>query len=268
VQLEWIAAPENAVGGVYRSGAASFGGRSYRFSPAAAAIENLPVAQWSTKSVAAEWEDSLPPSTFDCHLESFGAGQLKGTIAHHLDAPLEDCLLVVGGWAYVPTTADAALVPHSEWRPSGASVQQRDLKALLTGERRTRRNKDNSLSSEILATTEIYNPLGRSRRDQVRMLSFHEAVGGTDYSGLAHAALRDLEMTGLMQLGRGVLIGRLAAPAASVNIDESPAQTASRSTWVRLVLPVLQSDLAPDKTIPKASEPSSFSPPPKTGIPP
>jgi hypothetical protein len=216
-------------------------------------VAGLPVPQWSTKSLAADWDDGQVPA-IDCRLETFGAGQLKGTLAHHFDFPLEDCLLVVGGWAYMPTTENATLAPAVEWRPSGNTVRQRDLKALLTGERRTRRGNDNDFSLDILTTTEIFNPMGRDRGQQVRMLSFHEAAGGTEYTGLANAALRRLELTDIMQLGRGVLIGRLPAASAQVAIDGSPAPARDRATWVRIVLPVLQSERAPEKTLPKASE--------------
>ena len=253
-QLSWVGAPENGVGGVYRLGAASFSGRSYRFAPSATAVENLPIAQWSTKSLEAAWHDDLSQPVVDCRLETFGAGQLNGSITHHFNTPMKDCLLVVNGWAYIPTTTEATLMPHVSWQPTGeGNVQQRDLRALLTGEKRVRRNNDESYSTEILATTETYNPLGRDRLQQVRMLSFHEAIGGTSYTGMANAALRELELTDLMNLGRGVLIGRIAAAASVLQVDGA-AQSAGRETWVRLVLPVTQSDRTVDKFIPKASE--------------
>ncbi len=260
-EVTWLGPPENAVGGIYRSGAGSFGSRTYRMTESG--VDGLPVPQWSTKSLAADWDDAQVPA-IDCRLETFGAGQLKGTLAHHFNFPLEDCLLVVGGWAYMPTTDNATLAPHVEWRPSGTTVLQRDLKALLTGERRTRRGKDDDFSSHILSTTEVYNPMGRDRGQQVRMLSFFETAGGSEYTGLANAALRRLEMTDIMQLGRGVLIGRLPAASAQVAIDGIPAVPSDRATWLRIVIPVLQSERAPEKTIPKASERSDV-PLPKSG---
>ena len=258
VQMRWMAPPENAVGGIYRPGAAFAGGRGYSFSPLAAAVDNLPVAQWSTKSLSAAWRDELPQSVVDCRLESFGAGQLKGTITHHLGAPLEDCLLVVNGWAFIPRTTDATLESGYTWKPSGETVSQRDLKALLTGEKQARRDKEDAFSAEktrITTTIEPYNSLSRNRAQQVAMLTFHEAAGGTEYTGLANAALRDLELTELMQLGRGVLIGRLPSSTAKVVVDGSPSLPAGRSTWVRFVLPVVQTDRAVEKNIPKLNEP-------------
>jgi hypothetical protein len=254
VLMGWVAPPENAVGGLYRPGTSSFSGRGYRFAPAAAMVENLPVAQWSTKSLSADWAGELSQAVVESHLETAGPGQVKGTVAHRLSAPLEDCLLVVGSWAYIPTTPDATLKPHVAWQPSGNLARQRDLKALITGEQQMRRSKEGQSGSEITTTTEIYDPLNRNRRQQVRMLSFHEAAGGTEYTGLGDAGLHDLEMTEIMQLGRGVLIGRLASPASQVLMDGEPARPASRETWVRLVFPVMHPDRAVEKNIPRLGD--------------
>jgi hypothetical protein len=255
-QMTWMAPPENAVGGIYRSGTALVG-RDYKFAASAASVENVPVAQWSTKSLSAVWHNRLDAPLVDCQLESFGAGQLKGTITHHLGVPLKDCLLVVNGWAFIPTTADATLESGRPWKPSGATVSQRDLQALLTGQKQARRGKEDALSSDsstITTTVEPYNALNRNRAQQVAILSFHDVVGGTEYTGLANAALKDLELTSLMQLGRGVLIGRMPASPSKVLIDGSPSQTAGQSTWVRLVLPVVQSERVIEKISPRLNE--------------
>jgi hypothetical protein len=241
---------------MYRSGGAGFGGRGYRFGIESAAVEDLPVAHWSTKTLSAGWRSELTQPVVDYRLESLGTGQLRGTITHHFGVPLEDCLVVASGWAYLPATGGGTLQPGAEWLlGGGVSVRQRDLRALLTGEKQTRFDKKSgAVSSEIMTTTEAYDPLGRDLDQQVRMISFHEVAGGSEHTGLAHAALRGLEMTDLMQLGRAVLIGRVAASPARVLVDGAAVEPADHSTWVRLVLPIVQSGALPDKMIPKASE--------------
>lgn len=260
VHLGWFAPPENSLGGLYHAAAANFAGRSYRFAPGGSAIENLPILQWSTKTVEADWSGTLSEPLIECSLESTGVGQLQGSIRHHLGAKLEDCMLVVAGWAYLPgekATDEPSLLPNMDWRPMGRNVRQRDLKALMTGEKRTRRNKDDSYSTEILTTTEPYDPLGRSRGQLLAMISFHEAAGGSEYTGLANAALRGLELSELMRLGRGVLIGRLPATQSRVVVDGAEADPAQASTWVRFVLPIRQTERAPDRSIPKAGDPET-----------
>lgn len=257
-ELAWLAAPENSVGGLYRSSAAVFGGRGYRFSADAASVENLPVEHWSTKSLSATWSGELSKPLVECHLENLGTGQLRGSLTLHFNEPLEECMLVANGWAYLPTTAEATLKPGVEWQLRGdRGVRQRDLKALLTGEKQTRHKKDETSkasTAEITTTIEPYQPLGRNRGQQVRILTFHEATGGSAYTGLTNAALRNLELTDLMQLGRAVLVGRIATSPARVVIDGQPVTPASQATWVRLVLPVVAKERILDKTIPKASE--------------
>ena len=260
VRLSWMGVPENSVGGMYRTGA-SFGGRGYRFGLHSSNVENIPVPHWSTKTLSAEWRSQSTQPVVDARLEDFGTGKLRGTLAHHFESPLEDCLVVASGWAYLPLTAGATLQPGAVWAlDGGKNVLQRDLRALLTGERLTRFKKTEAVNStEITTTTETYDPLGRDFDQQVRMITFHEAAGGSDYTGLSHTALRALEMTDLMQLGRAVLIGRLkSSPAKSsparIVIDGGPVEPVDHETWVRLVLPVEHAATAPEKSIPKASD--------------
>ncbi|MFN0051427.1 MAG: hypothetical protein ACKV0T_04505 [Planctomycetales bacterium] len=251
--IAWMGVPENSVSGIYRPGGAVVHGRSYQFAEQSTAVENVPILQWSTKSLEAEWTPRFETSLLDCRLDSAGAGQLTGSITHHLPQPLEECLLVVGGWAYAPTAPNGRLDPGVPWQPGGPQGRARDLKALLTGESRTRKDAD-SLRTEILTTTVPYNPLDVDRVDLVRMISFHQAVGGSEYTGLGHAPLRMLEMTHLMQLGRGILLGRMKSPTARVVIDGQSSEPADGMTFVRLVVPVQHRDRARSAIIPKAGE--------------
>jgi hypothetical protein len=255
VVLNWMAPPENSVGGMYRTGAANLGGRTYRFDASGSQAENLPVPQWSTASLSATWQSDAAGALIASSLKSFGPSQMNGSLTHHFDQPMEDCLLVADGWAYIPPTAAATLKPGVEWTiRGGGGVGQRELKALLTQARMTYLNQDRTVDTAITAVTEAYNPLGRNRGQQVAMMTFHEAAGGNDYTGLTNAALRGLELTDLMQHGRAVLIGRMASSPADVLIDGVSVEPSARSTWVRLVLPVQQVERIIDKTIPKASD--------------
>ena len=255
VHLSWMSVPENSVGGMYRSGGANFGGSGYHFGVESAKVEDLPIAHWSTKTLSAGWRSELTQPVVDSRLENLGTGQLRGKITHHFGVPLEDCLIVASGWAYFPPTVGGKLQPDVEWALTGGR-DVRDLRALLTGERLTSTDKKTGSlkTTEITTTAEAYNPLDRDIDQQVRMITFHEAAGGSEYTGLSHAALRGLELTNLMQLGRAVLVGRVASSPARVVVDGTPVEPTGHSTWVRLVLPISQARIVPDKMIPKASE--------------
>jgi hypothetical protein len=252
-RLSWSGVPENSVSGVYRSGGNSLGGRPFRFAVEDVSVENLPVLQWSTKSLSAEWQFDSDDRVIEGQIESAGAGQLTGALTHHLPATLEDCLFVVGGWAYAPVGDKSRIAPGVPWQPGGPQARARDLKALLTGERRTRQEKD-KLHVEVLTTTSPYDPLNRNDVDLIQMLSFHQAAGGSDYTGLANAALRDLELTHLMELGRGILVGRVSRGAARVRIDGATPAPTDGTTFVRIVIPVKHRDRNLSATIPKLGE--------------
>ncbi|MBS0262642.1 MAG: hypothetical protein JSS02_11880, partial [Planctomycetes bacterium] len=259
VEIAWRGAPENSVGGLYRSGAGAFSGRAYQIADDGSGIDNLPITHWSTKSLSSTWTTEASQPVVDSALENMGTGQLRGRLTLHLDEPLVDCMLVANGWAYIPTTTDATLKPGVEWQLTGGrSVLQRELKALLTGEKQTRRKREDRTGPEkieITTSIENYQPLGRNRSQQVPILTFHQAAGGSAYTGLSNAALRNLELTDLMQLGRAILIGRKATSPAQVTIDGQPATPTTESTWVRLVLPVVSRERAPEKYIPKEIDP-------------
>lgn len=236
VQLAWQGFPENTVGGIYRTGSVNLGRHGYVFEATAGAVRDFPVSKWSTKSLTAWWDRSNVEAVAESSLTSAGVGNLTGAVTHHLPFALEDCLLAVGGWAYLPTSKDATLAPHTEWQPTGPLARQRDLKALLTGAQ-TRRRQKSKTESEILTITEPYNPQSHDRSRIVPMLTFHNVAGGAQYTGLQHAALRELELTNLMNAGRAVLIGRARVPVSKVEINGKPSN-AQHETYVRLVLPV------------------------------
>ncbi len=237
-QLSWTGIPENAVGGLYRSGGLGVGTRSYHYTPHAQAIEDLPISQWSTKSLHAVWtQDSRAPGLAESRLESHGAVRLSGGISHRLTAPLTDCLLVYAGRVYFPLSKGRTLAAFQDWEPAGPQGRQLDLKSFLTD------------SSQFKAKP--YNPLNHDRFELLQMLTFYHTALGASYTGLAHAALRELELTPLTQLGRAVLVGRFAAPGSHLVIDDRPREPVRRDTFVRIILPVRQTYDAEDRIIPK-----------------
>ncbi|MCY2966700.1 MAG: hypothetical protein NT069_24240, partial [Planctomycetota bacterium] len=190
--LNWVGSPENAIGGYYREPGFSSGGQRYSFSSESGTIDNLPVLQWSTRGVRAEWQARVEGSVLTSRLKSNGFSQVTGTITHNLPGVLEDCLLVVGGWAYFPKNDDRSLAPGVAWQPAGGQSRQRELRALLTGERRTRKEQVGKIDGELVTSLAPYDSLGRDPMDILKMISFHQSAGGGEYTGLTHSALRDL----------------------------------------------------------------------------
>jgi hypothetical protein len=70
------------------------------------------------------------------------------------------------------------------------------------------------------------------------MLTFYQAAGGIQYTGLEHRAMRSFDLTPLLALNRAVLIGRIETPAAEVRVNDTPLAAEKQWTFVRVVLPV------------------------------
>lgn len=255
LNLAWSAIPENTVGGLYRPVGFSVSGRSYAYGDEPSSIGDLPLEQWSTKSLVASWRQDSQ-DLVESSLESNGPGRLNGSVAHHLPLPLEEFLLVYDGRAYLPQGRLKSLAPYQEWQPSGPQGQQRDLRSFLTGATATRVESKNKpkMQSEIQFHVEPYNPLHHVRTDLVRMLSFHNVSGGGSYTGLKHGALRNLELTSLMPLSRAFLVGRVKTPAIRLSIDGQSSQAGEHATYVRFLLPVKQVVEADVKFLPNPKD--------------
>ncbi|MDB5385142.1 MAG: hypothetical protein JWM11_788, partial [Planctomycetaceae bacterium] len=84
-------------------------------------------------------------------------------------------------------------------------------------------------------------PFDSSRRDLpyiMRMLSFHQAAGGREYTGLRHDVLEGLDLSQQLRIGRAVLMGRLRKSSVQWNVDGQPVVDSDSVTYVRMVLPV------------------------------
>jgi hypothetical protein len=256
VRLRWFAAPENSIGGLYRSASVGSSGRRYDFAADSTAVENLPVLKWSTKTLQSDWEFTASKQFAESNLESGGPGQISGTLKHHLPESLDDAMLVIGNWVHRPRLRGlepGELPARIEWLLGSPDAAQRELKALITDERRTRRQKGTD-AVEYLSTSRSYDRQGRNRVDLMTMISFHQRVGGSSYTGLANAALRSMEMLAPADVGFGVLVGHLRRPSARVSVDGSLRTPDEPLTYVRIVVPVRQGVASPSASMLKPGD--------------
>jgi hypothetical protein len=237
--VSWSGVPEDAVGGMYRIGGLNLARRHYRMDESVSQCESVPLLVGSSKSFEATWSHAAKQLVISS-LESSGVGRLDGTIAHALPMPLEDCLLAYGGRLYrlSGSESSSSLAPYQEWSPSRRR-QLRDLKAFLTNTIAQREHQDKNRKDVFLKETP-YDPTLTDRDVLVRMLTFHQAAGGTGYTGLNHDLLRSLDLSEMMQLGRAVLMGRIKSPVAKVLVNGQAIEPSERATYVRFVVPVKQ----------------------------
>lgn len=241
LRLSWDGAPEDGFGGLYRSGGVAIGRAPYHLATDSSAVPDLPVAIWSSKCLAARWQlhDQDP---VDSKLESTSAGSLRGTFTHHLPGPLMDWFVAYRDRVYRPKAkGDAerpALPPNREFTLSAVTTDQRSLSGLLTGETTVERANEKGRGKEYFVEQVQYDPLGREPLDLLRVLSFHDVVGGKRYTGLDNHALRDLDLSETLQLNRAVLFGVLEQPAGQLQLNGQPTEPELQRTVVRIVMPV------------------------------
>lgn len=257
-RLGWSGIPEAIAGGMYRSGGFELVRPPYRFGPDARSVENLPIATWGTRTLEARWR-SAATGLVDSTLRDAGLEQLQGTLAHRLPGPLEDWVLAFGNRVFLPGAGPdgrAALDPGDDWRPGGTNVTQRELKGHLTGT--TSLAIEGRDRDRLVTRQSSYDPLDRDPVSVLRMLTFHRAAGGSDYTGLDNQLLGRLELTDALDAGRAVLFGRLRVAAPPTRIDDAPVRDEQRTVIVRIVVPVAPREAAAAAAVPSESRSTSL----------
>lgn len=240
--VTWSGIPENVFGGMYRSGGIELGRPEYRLAPKAAAVENLPVAIWSTKSLHAEW-DFTDRGLVESDLKSTGSGQLSGWVKHSLPGAIDDWIVAYANRVFRPLETGprarmSAILPNQMWDPNGPRVYQRELRGFLTRTTAKRVAAGLGQGEDILVEQAPYDPLSLEPVDLMRMITFHQAAGGTAYTGLENHSLQQLDLSPLLWLDRAVLFGRIELPASELALDGKDIPPTRHFAFVRLVLPV------------------------------
>ena len=242
----WSGVAESAFGGIYRTSGIEMGRSHYSQSPEHQ-LNELPVVQWSSKSLLTE-ETGSATSLVSSELVGSLSGRLTGTLTHRLPGTIEDWFLAYGNRVYRQSKsrddpATISLASRQLWRVEQPNVFQRDLRSFLIGQVTVAIRQADSNLENLSHRQTTYDPLSLNAQDLARALTFHEESGGTKYTGLTNRLLSDEDLSHLLKLNRAILFGRLKGAASSVQISASkePSQdvTPNREfTFVRIVLPV------------------------------
>ena len=241
-RLSWNGIPEETFGGMYRSGGIDLGSPGYQLFPNAAGVKNLPINIWSTSNLQAEW-NYKSPSFIQSQLKGNGLGRLSGTFSHNLPFALEDWIIAYGKRVYRPLAGrlkkqKPKLLPGVVWDPNGPNVYQRELQGFLTGTTASRVTGDQDDQSRIVIEQTDYDSLNPVPYNMIRTLTFYEIVGGRGYTGLGNASLDNLDLSGLLDLNRAVLFGKIEKPSGQVEIDGKLIEPDRLSSFIRIVIPV------------------------------
>ncbi len=224
--LAWQGLPGGSLGGLASNQRSLIESDPYRILPPGeqSGIDQLAVQSASSKSLSTRWwgEAAIP---LPASLQRTEHGPVEGELTNPLPHDLTDCLLVYGDWLYRLGKIEAGQSLKVDARES------LNLEYRLT-ERTVQNSKDISTPWDQ-ATTDIPRV--------VRMLMFHEAARGRQYTGLSHRYQPYIDLTEQVRLGRAVLVGRYAGSFTELTTGgKSVAEAADQQnyTWCRIVYPV------------------------------
>jgi hypothetical protein len=244
-RIIWQGVAESNFGGMLRETKFENGAR-YHQQPNGV-LTQVPVIQWSSKELVGESTQSVE-GLVDCNLKASPTGSLSGTVVHRFYSPIEDWMIVYQNRVYrhLKSRDDSkslSLAPKQVWRVEQPGVFQRELRPYLTGILTMATDRFGSRSSpDVTHQKSTYDPLSRDPLELVRILTFHEELGGERYTGLTNYLLNEEDCSHLLKLGRAILFGRLSQPLASIQQDQQPLESDRQTSFVRLIIPVVKSD--------------------------
>lgn len=245
VRLSWQGVPESAFGGMLRPLGIEQGGRYWQ--QADGMLTDIPVMQWSSKALVADSTQSVP-GLVECDLKASATGRLTGTITHRFASPIEDWLVVYKNvvYRYLKQKDDAVSLPfpsRTAWRVEQPRVHSRELRPFLTGvfTMATPRFGAKATAVDGSHQQSSYDPLSLDPASLVRVMTFHDEVGGDRYTGLSNLMLDGEDCSHLLKLGRAILFGRLQQSVSVIQQDQSTIEPDRQVSFVRLILPVTRS---------------------------
>jgi hypothetical protein len=230
----WFGLPGRGLGGMHvRGGAAS--GPAYTFA-GDAGLAGVPIAVWSSKMFTGAFAAKTGGQWMHAPLVEDADGRLRGAVRNPFDVDLAEAVLCYGSRAYE--------VGELKSRASRelASLDVRDLQSVLQGWQVVMSANKNPIS---VGTP--HDPGSRDVAEILRKMMFYAAAGGRDHANLENRFQPQLDLSGLLNLRRAVLVGRVDPAAVGklqlMTADGATVVTEERGTaFVRLVIPVMSTD--------------------------
>ncbi|MBM80430.1 MAG: hypothetical protein CMJ78_07545 [Planctomycetaceae bacterium] len=243
--VSWHGLAESAFGGMYRQGGFELARPTYRFDNSHAGFESFPLMVWSTKTIESDWayhSEGLVKS----NLSSRGYGQLRGSVTHHLPGTITDWVVAYGNQVYRPRSERfRSIRPNQPWLPASTGIQMRELRGYLTRTVATQIEDSSGTHGDVMVAQSAYDPLNRDLHEIIKMLTFHDAAGGTKYTGLRNSSLAKFDLSEILTLERAVLFGKLEldSPINQLELDGESVASTRQSTFVRILVPVETVDI-------------------------
>ncbi|WP_422927596.1 hypothetical protein [Singulisphaera sp. PoT] len=226
--LSWFGVPQPGFGGMGNSRQIGFSSGGYAYSPpgSAESLTDVRVAIWSTKCLMARWFGPGPSTPlFDVDLKPVGSDRLEGTITNRSGMTLEDTILAFNKQVYILNK----IAP-------GATVQ-------------VELANDRQLSGHLQAqpvregNVQAWNTEAPILRANLMLqLMFHDSAASsatTAENPTSSNPLHTLDLTGVLNLDRPMLVARIDRPTSRLLIDNAPSEPkVDQTTLLRVLLPL------------------------------
>lgn len=243
-RLCWMSRPEEGFRGMYRRGGIEFGSAGFAVDPALGIADDVPVPVWSSLEVSTETSTvaSGKPLASCREVTAADGALLRRELTHNLDGDITDWFAVENVQVHFPMQDEIATLRPGQPVDLLRGCAQQLLRSFIQGESTT--SETTKTGTQTYVRREAYDPLSLDPRRLFRTLSFFEAVGGRAYTGLTNQTLRRLDFSDVIHLDRLVVFGRLQRPLSSYSVDGARVEPRERTTYVRLVVPIVRERLA------------------------
>ena len=185
-------------------------------------MRRVPIAVWSSKAFVGRWWQH---GKIQIENDLADRGKLVGSLASHLDAPLEDAVLFYDRWAYRLRTLGPGQRIDVETGLDPQTVDTYLRHVTAQGDRN------------------VALPYDRASFDVPRILEImttFELAGGQKYTGLTNNYQGFVDMSRLIRNGRAVLVGRSRIRATEMQRDGKSLSSDRGQHWTiyRYVFPV------------------------------
>ncbi len=227
--VAWMGIPGVGLGGMSsRFGSSSIWSRGYSFAPQLDAMHGVPIQVWSTKAFTARWRAS-EQGTLDADLGWSASNVLKGPITSHLDATLQDAVLLIKNRVYeignLKKEEPITLTGENQWR---------QLNTWLIPE---------STDNEAVYG---YGPIDSQDVSQVvTWMMFSGVIDRTEQSNIARNKYqRFIDLSAQLEMNRAILLCRVQHKGAEYR--DGPRKLGGPQdrhwTYYRFVIPINRSD--------------------------
>lgn len=226
--LAWEGLSGSGLGGMDQEGTAATSQGGYRIEQSAREtwLRGIAVQVASTRALSGRWRDRFEaPIRHRLYLDRRN-NSLHGDFTNPFPFTLDRAVVFYDNWAYI---INEDVQPGETISIEGQSTE-RTLEALLA--RRT--------FVQGTERAEPWDPTSSNLDRIAEILSFHESVGGRNYTKLNHQLHADIDWSAQLRLGNAVLYARCSEPVTRL-VDGDAAldeEYDERLSIIRVILPV------------------------------